>query len=197
MRSRPILDFLPLIALWVLLCGNRIQDTIPKTHTFGLSLNTGMNNEIFTLFVVQMHGMHVIGTEPISSEQFIKQAQGAVESKANPGREDLFRKFKIPSCTHPDSTQYTPYCPVLGDLWKLRFGEYPFLQPNGGIQEKGWAGNPGSPTPMQMVILADYGLMRLSGLIKDIDVFRLLHDIGDSTWVAAYQGGSAPSTQQE
>lgn len=191
MRTRPLQVFFLLISLWVILCGNSTtQDPLGRTHTFGLSLNTGMNNEIFTLFIVQMHGMHVVGTQPISSEQFIAQAQGATESKANPDRENLFRKFKIDACTHPDTTMYTPYCPVLGDLWKLRFSEYPFHQPNGGMPERGWAGKKGSPTPEQMVILADYGLMRLSGLIKGIDVFRLLHDVGDSTWVAKYQGGS-------
>ena len=190
MRSRPILFLLFPIAAWLLFSSWNTQDPMPMRHTFGLSLNTGMNNQIFTLFIVKMHGLHVVSTEPITREQFVLQAQGVIPSKANPDQENLFRKFKINGCMHPDSTKYYLDCPLLDDLWKLRFDEYPFHPINGGHPEKGWASKKGSPSPMQMVKLADYGLMSLGGMIKDIDVFRLLHDVGDSTWVAQYQGGS-------
>ncbi len=160
------------------------------THTFGLSLNTGVNNQIFTLFTVTMHGMSVVATQPMTREQFVLQAQGVVTSVANPDQENLFRKFKVEACLHPDSTKYYFDCPVLDDLWRLRFGEYPYHPMDGAHPGSGWAGKKSSPTPQQMVILADYGLMRLSDLIKGEDVFRLLRNLGDSTWVQDYRTGS-------
>jgi hypothetical protein len=162
------------------------------THAFGLSLNTGMNNQVFTLFVVKLNGLHVLGTEPITREQFVLQAQGAVESKANPEKENLFRKYKVKPCMHPDSTRYYLDCPVFDDLWKLRFREYPFAILDGYNPGTGWAGQKSSPTDRQLFMLAEYGIMRLSDMIHGENVFRLLRDAGDSTWVNGYRIGSAP-----
>jgi hypothetical protein len=174
-----------LLALWLLLCGN--QPPPNHTFTFGISLNTGVNNQLFTLFVVKLHGMEVLATEPMTREQFMLQAQGVVQSKANPHRENFFRKYAIEACLPPDTTQYYPDCHVFDDLWKLRFWEYPFKVMNGYHPGRGWAGKKDSPTPQQMMKLADFGLMRLSGLVHGENMFRLLHAVSDSSWVDEYR----------
>src|SRR5690606_14872347 len=192
MRPKPIQFLLLIPVCWVLLSGNRPlpQQQVPVSHTFGLSLNTGMNNELFTLFILKMHGLHVIDRRPLTRQQFVLQAQGAIPSEANPDQVNFFRKFKVEPCVHPDSTKYYMDCPVLDDLWKLRFWEYPFHPMDGQHPGRGWAGKKAAPNAQQMVKLADYGFMRLSDIIHGENVFRLLHDVSDSTWVVNYRSGS-------
>jgi hypothetical protein len=188
MPFKPIPALFFIATIWILCSGNTPAPQEEPQYVYGLSLNTGMNNQVFTLFVVKMDGMHVVSTEPITREQFVLQAQGVVPGKANPGKENLFKKFKVEPCVHPDSGKYWMDCPVFDDLWRLRFKSYPFRIMDGGTPpDEGWAGREASPTPAQMVLLADYGLLRLSGMIKGIDVFRLLHDVSDSTWVEKYR----------
>lgn len=189
MPIKPFTALFSIALVWVL-CSGSVRPAIqPETqYVYGLSLNTGMNNQLFTIFLVKMNGLEVVDTEPITREQFVLQAQGVLESKANPEKENFFKKFKVEPCAHPDSGKYWLDCPVFDDLWRLRFKSYPFrIMDGGSAPDAGWAGREASPTPAQMVMLADYGLLRLSGMIKGIDVFRLLHDVSDSTWVQKYR----------
>ena len=67
------------------------------TWTFGLSLSTGMNNDLFTLFVVKEFEGQVIANEPITRGQFVLQAQGALPSKANAAGETSSRSMRSPA----------------------------------------------------------------------------------------------------
>ncbi len=190
MPRRPLWLFLLCISVCVLAAGDQRPMQQAITHQFGISLNTGINNELFTLFIVKVHGLEVVGTEPITREQFMLQSQGVVPSKANPDQENLLRKYKVEACLHPDTMKYYRDCYVLDELWKLRFDEYPFHPIGGHMPEKGWAKRKNVPDAGQMLMLANYGLLRLSGLIRGEDVFHLLRDVGDSTWVDRYRTGS-------
>ena len=161
------------------------------TYTFGLTLMTGMNNELFTLFIVKEYEGSVIATEPITRGQFVLQAQGAVPSKANPNNENLFGKHHVENCLPPPELAgqgvVVTDCGVFDQLWKLRFWEYPFRLSSGQHPGQGWAEEPSRPSDRQMVMLGDYGMLHMHSMVKDEDLFRLLRDIGDSAWVENYR----------
>lgn len=163
------------------------------TYTFGMSLMTGMNSELFTLFIVKEFEGRIIQTEPITRGQFMMQAQGAVPSKANPGGLNLFRKYEVAGCLLPpeldDGTRTVSDCGVFDELWKLRFWEYPFKQREGQHPGQGWAENRSQPSPRQMLLLSGYGINSLHDLACGEDLFRLLRDIGDPDWVDNYRKG--------
>ena len=162
------------------------------SYTFGVSLNTGMNSQLFTLFLVKEFEGRTIQTEPMTREQFVLQAQGAVPSKANPGSVNLFHQYGVRLCLHPEDTTGTRLlrdCEVFDQLWKLRFWEYPFKLSEGQHPGKGWAEKREAPSARQMLLLSDYGILQLSGMAKGVDAFRLLRDVGDSSWVDNYRKG--------
>lgn len=182
-----------LLFLAIPMRGGSLENAPPvATYTFGLSLNTGFNNELFTLFLLKEFEGEVIERSPMTRQQFILQAQGAVPSKANPEAINFFRKYEVNACLHPedvDGTRFLLDCEVLDQLWKLRFWEYPFLLSEGQHPGKGWSENRSAPSPRQLLLLTDYGMMHLSDLARGPDVFRLLHDVCDSSWVDNYRKG--------
>lgn len=163
------------------------------TYTFGLSLMTGMNSELFTLFVVKEYEGEVLSNEAITRGQFVLQAQGAAPSKANPDGDNLFRKYKVGACLPPeelaDGRVVMTDCGVFDDLWKLRFWEYPFRLAEGQHPGKGWAEEPNRPSARQQLLLADYGILYMHSMAKGEDAFRLLRDVADSSWVDNYRKG--------
>jgi len=162
------------------------------TYRFGLSLNTGYNGELFTLFQLKEFEGKTIGTEPMTRQQFVLQAQGAVPSKANPEAVNLFKQYEVRACVHPDDADGTRFlrdCDVLDQLWRLRFWEYPFLLAEGQHPGKGWSENRSAPSPRQLLLLTDYGMLYLNDMARGENVFRLLRDVGDSSWVDNYRKG--------
>ena len=163
------------------------------TWTFGLSLSTGMNNDLFTLFVVKEFEGQVIANEPLTRGQFVLQAQGALPSKANAPGENLFQKYEVSGCLAPYAPEaghlVVTDCWVFDELWKLRFWEYPFRLGEGQHPGKGWAENRTTPSARQYLLLADYGILYLHSMARGPDVFRLLKDVSDSAWVDNYRKG--------
>jgi hypothetical protein len=163
------------------------------TYEFGLSLATGVSNQLYSLFVVKVFEGQMVSADPISASDFILQAQGLKPSKANLEGRNLFLESKINTCLAFEDTAAVEYlyrCDALADLWKLRFQEYPFLQSQGQHPGAGWAETRQAPSPRQMMLLADYGILHLTGLCRGKDVFRLLHDMGDEDWVRNYRAGA-------
>lgn len=168
----------------------RVQEPlVPVTWSFGLSLGTGAHSQIYSLFLVKEKGMEILSTEPLSREQFVKQAQGRAPSKANPTGEDLFRTYGVEGCVHPDTSRFVYDCDLFDELWKLRFWEYPFQPKQGAHHGRGWSERREGPSPRQMLLLSDYGILYISGLARGENAFRLLRDISDSTWVDNYRKG--------
>lgn len=181
-----------IVALLVLPRGHGERPPALANYTFGVSLTTGLNNQIFTLFTVKEFEGRVIQADPMTREQFVLQAQGVVPSKANPNKENLFRKYEVDLCL-PQSedtlVKYVSDCPVFDNLWKLRFWDYPYRLVEGQHPGKGWAEKREAPSPRQMLLLTDYGILHLSDIARGENAFRLLHDVGDSSWVDNYRKG--------
>lgn len=160
--------------------------------TFGLSLSTGQNNQLFSCFLVKVLEDEVLSTEPITREQFVQQVRGMVASKANPEAVDLFTTHDVAACrivTDEAGMRRINDCPLLDDLWKLRFWEYPFLLHDGQRVGKGWSEEPNNPSPRQMLLLSNYGLRYPTDICMGENVFRLLRDMGDEAWVDNYRKG--------
>ncbi|MCB9178408.1 MAG: hypothetical protein H6590_03160 [Flavobacteriales bacterium] len=88
-----------LLLLLLVHSGGRSLEPAPyAVSVFGISLNTGLNNQLYTIFIVKEFEGRVIQADPITREQFILQAQGIVESRANPDKENFFRKYEVSVC---------------------------------------------------------------------------------------------------
>jgi hypothetical protein len=162
-------------------------------HTFGMSLMTGMNNELFTLFVVKELNGQVLEARPLTRGQFVLQAQGAAPSLANPDGQNLFRKYRVTGCLPPaetdDGKRMVSDCSVFDELWKLRFWEFPFKQREGQHPGLGWAEARTQPSERQQLLLCGYGICHLTQIACGEDLFRLLRDVGDPEWVDNYRKG--------
>jgi len=162
------------------------------TYTFGISLATSLNSQLYSCFVVKVFEGEVIATEPVSREQFLRQIRGQVTCKANPGNQDLFALNGVAACMIQQTEnggQLVPYCSVLDELWKLRFWEYPLHIPDAGGMGKGWAEERNNPSPRQMLLLGGYGLRHPTDLCHGEAMFRLLRDVSDPDWVDNYRKG--------
>ena len=194
MRSTVIRRSL-LFVIMALPCAHGRGDAVPPfaTYTFGLSLMTGMNSELFTLFLVKEFEGQVIGNEPLTRGQFVLQAQGAVPSKANPDGINLFKKYGVNACIPPeelaDGQVVVTDCGVFDKLWKLRFQEFPFRQSEGQHPGAGWSEEPNRPSERQQLLLSGYGMLYMHSMAKGEDAFRLLRDVADSSWVDNYRKG--------
>lgn len=184
----------PLIAA-LLLClsaGTLRADGL-ATWTFGLSISPASDGQLFSLFLVKVHEGKVLETRPLGREQFVKQAQGRMNSDANPAKEDLFAKFDIKACYLPPDSVAMGYsvrdCSVLDDLWKLRYWEYPQQGQDGPRTIQGWAAKPLKPSDRQLGILSVYGIRLVNDMVLGDAIFRLLHDMSDPAWVGNYRQG--------
>ncbi len=188
----PLRFLLLLLGLTPVVSGKGLFTPTFATYAFGISLNTGLNNQLFTLFTVKEFEGRLLQAEPMTRDQFMLQAQGVVPSKANPEGINLFRKYNVDICLseNPDTVDHFLLdCEVFDNLWKIRFWEYPFRLADGQHPGKGWAEKREAPSPRQLLMLTEYGMLHLNDLARGEYVFHLLHDVGDSTWVEKYRRG--------
>lgn len=192
MRAPLVRALFTLLGVFATLGGQGLRPPPFATFTFGLSLNPGLNNQLFTLFTVKEFEGQVIRTEPLTRDQFVLQAQGVVASRANPDGINLFRKYEVLACLPEGadtSGRFLLDCGIFDRLWKIRFWDYPYRLVEGQHPGKGWAEKPEAPSARQLLLLTDYGMLHLSDIAKGESMFRLLHDVGDSAWVDNYRKG--------
>lgn len=175
----------------LLLWGGSAVAIEPAHWEFGFSLATGMNNQLYTCFLVKIHEDKVIAKELITAEQFILQAKGLVKSKANPEGVDLFREHGIDLCNQDQAStvqEQIDACDPFATVWKLRFQEWPFKE-QGGAHEPGWAETPLCPSERQMFLLHEYGMHHYLDAVYGAQAFALLKNVRDPEWVANYTQG--------
>ncbi|MBO7596143.1 MAG: hypothetical protein J6T70_03770 [Bacteroidales bacterium] len=122
----------------------------------------------------------------LTMDGFVNRAAGRERSAANSKGADYFANFGI---KNPG---------IVGDLWKLRYTEYPYATQD--KPEQGWSTNdsiPVLPSEAQMAILKKYGIFKISDYCYGLMAFMLLHDMEDPAWIekyknASYQGGAVP-----
>ena len=163
-------------------------------HHFGISLTTGAGSQLFTCFLVKEFEGRIVQADPITRDEFTWQIQGVLPSKANPEGADLFAQHGIEACSAVTDTlgrRYGTFCPMMDDLWKLRFWEYPFTPVEGAAAHpgKGWSEKPNTPSERQLLLLSDYGFRYVGDICYGENMFRLLKDMGEPAWVDSYRQG--------
>lgn len=151
-----------------------------------------MNSQLYTCFLVKVHDGKVVAKEAITSDQFILQAKGMVQSKANPVNEDLWKAHGIVLC---DTTQVSTVqeqidaCNPMAQLWKLRFQEWPLHDGIGRPDASGWSELPMRPSDRQLLLLSEFGIGHPSDIAYGEPAFALLRSLRDPGWVANYKSG--------
>lgn len=106
----------------------------------------------------------------LNFDAFIRQFSGHEESRANPDRINYMEEYGISQES-------------ISKLWKLRYAIYPF----GDSKEPGWGRDCGVPTDGQMQILKQYGVEFVGDAIYGDNLFKLLKDMENPSWVSQYQ----------
>jgi hypothetical protein len=106
----------------------------------------------------------------LSRYNWILQAYGVQESEANPDTINYFMKYNLE-------------VKILGELWKLRYGEYPYKSQT---EKFGWAQTPYCPSDAQLSYLKKYGFKYISTTIYGDNAFSLLRDMMSPEWVDNY-----------
>ncbi|MFQ3579036.1 MAG: hypothetical protein SNJ71_02715 [Bacteroidales bacterium] len=138
---------------------------------FGISLMTSYTGFVrFGYIKIHEDGRKEITW--LTKQNFIKQATGQMFSKANKDSTNYFEKFKIKWET-------------LDELWKLRYSEFPYYDPN--VRETGWAGKINSPSPAQWDFLKkNYGYSDFNQFLYGDNMWKLLSDCQDPAWQTHY-----------
>jgi len=113
----------------------------------------------------------------ISMTTFLAYATGTTKCDANPKKENMFQKYNIENQG------------IVGDLWKLRYKNYPFKTTT-GLSDFGWSTNdsvPTMPSEEQFLILNNFGISKISDFCYGDNAFNLLKSMETNTWVEAYK----------
>ncbi len=163
--------------------------TVFQQHVFALGIisNPTGNDPLLSFALVSFFNGDMVASQPLTKETFIRMASGDWPSKANPNREDLFLANGIESCgrfVDTISKQKIYLCDPLDSLWKIRFGEHPYV-----FDDSGWSHGKYKPNARQMAFL--YQEYEVSNITVDYFIgnfmWKLLRDVQDSTWVANYK----------
>lgn len=180
------------IAVFLVSFTSRAQDI--ETH-FGVSLMPSFQG-VVSYAVVFVKDGEVVSAEPMTRDQWVRQAAGEMSSKGNPERENLFIKNKVDSCWVLYDSIYWTYgkkkyvgseCIPLNHLWRLRYKEHPYEYDNSG-----WSNGDHSPSMQQLEFLMDtYGLKHLDAYIYGPNMWRLLREIQTPSWQMFYKAGGS------
>lgn len=175
----------------------------------GFSLMPGANSTAVTFHIIKKWDdpKKPIEAVNISQAEFMRIAIGFQDSYVNPKKENLFAKYGVEECGYFNDTVIKGRifdggmrCNVVNDLWRLRYGEWPYysapprasngpntLSPLG--PGPGWARKPLMPSEGQLEILRGYGTTDpMVDVIWGDEAFRLLKDMQDEAWVSTYKG---------
>ncbi|TND07146.1 MAG: hypothetical protein FD123_3291 [Bacteroidetes bacterium] len=175
------------------------ENAAPDMVYLGFSLMPGANSSLVTYKIVRVYNGPSVRYEQIniSRHDFLSIAMGLVESEANPKKENLFVKYEIKDCGYQLDTiirgikyDFTAYCPVIDDLWRLRWGEYPFQRKQGADDPgPGWAADKLGVSEGQFNMLKEYGMSQsYNDPIFGEAAFRLLRDMQSPSWQSRYRG---------
>ncbi len=167
-------------------------DDSKNYYTFGVRIIPN-GASVGQFYMIYAPNNKIQDTYPISKDDFIRGLIGDkyYRTKANPNKENLLAKNGINSWE------------TINNLWKLRYFKYPYcvdcdsLSANYQVDSTGnppefmgWtnnSSNPYMPAPGQMDILKNYGLPTINEYIYGDNLFRLLKDMEDNSWISTYR----------
>jgi hypothetical protein len=175
-------------ALWVLttalIQSEKKSDTIGM---FSLKIALQADGSLFQLYAYCKNGERITNKRLLTEQEFIQYSTGNWPSAYNPERTNFLQKYNLNCGFIVDefSRQQLFGCMPLDSLWKIRYASYPYH----GVMESGWAGTENGPTEGQLNYLKDrYNVSNLNlNEFADTNLYKLLHDVMDSSWVAQYK----------
>ena len=167
-----------------------------KEWFFALRLMPNLSGGLIQTAVVKPKTEDGYEIQFIPQNNWIRQVIGLETSKANPNKENLVKKyhvFEIAGGTNDKNLNELTKEKlklVLNNLWRLKYSEYPFFNPEMN-QEKGWAKNPDDkitwmPSESQIHLLKPYGINNLSDFFVGEHLFDLLKDVMNRDWQNRY-----------
>ena len=204
-------------ALILLFCTSFIS-TSEYTYEFAIRL-TPSSEFIVTTAIVTIKEGKVVKEELISMNQFVQDVSGMIKSKANPTSKDLFKIYGIFSCSQikdtitwrfRDTGQYNipnvksnpkyktdfivqdfrTSCPVLAELWKVRYAYDIRKKAYNGKRlgkPEGWAADTYWPNLAQVNFLKmNYGTDLINEYVHGKLMFQFLKDVQDTSWINQY-----------
>jgi hypothetical protein len=160
---------------------------------FGISLSPGINNDLLNYGVITKNGTAVFKSMPLSEQSFVMQITGKMSSLANPKLKNLLKENVLDTCDCIIDPLYKKYegfdCYPLTILWKIRYKYDPRYHNLKEYEEeyKGWAFYNYGPNKKQCAYLMDrYKIKSIDEYITGPNLYQLLKDVQDSTWVAEY-----------
>lgn len=219
--KHPAMKKLRVLFVILLLCINtssRSQEV--KTTYFAIGFFTSAHSQMVTFAYVTYYRGMFMGAEVVRKDRWVYTAMGHWPNPVlNPNRENLFDKYGVDHCfllkNHVcatadscwrDSLCHEPifcsdknpckvasyYCPVLDELWKIRFYEHPY-----DFDRPGWSQGQYVPSVYQKEFLKrEYGLENiLTDYIYGDSVFKLLKDIQTPGWIGNYKTQSKDTTK--
>ncbi len=180
--------FIIFAALWILCTSLFRADKKAETKgVFGVKISLQSDGSIFHLIAYCKTGERITNKTIITEQQFIQYATGNWPSIYNPEQINFLQQYDLNCGFIIDeySRQQLFGCKPLDSLWKIRYANYPYH----GVMESGWAGTENGPTEGQKSYLKErYNFSNFDvDYIADTNLYRLLYDVMDSSWVANYK----------
>jgi hypothetical protein len=194
---------LTILLLLVVLCFSTSFHTLtPVSKVYGVSLNTGLGNNLVTYYLGYFNGDKKLGQTPMDRTSFINAIRGKTESPGNPNRDNLFITNKVPDCGYYIDCTYfeknpltkdsiftyfeSLYCIPLDSVWKIKHKINPFTL------EKGWAKNKYTPSDKQIEIIKKYGVNHWKNIIWGDKFYELLIHVSSYNWKESYKAEVMP-----
>lgn len=199
---KPIRIILLLFCCGLFFSGTRNDNTPAHGELrsyFGFSINPTANSGLITYAVVETDENDEIRSRKIiSRNNWILQMRGEQYSAANPNGIDLWSEHEIGDCfwmLDPDMDKYNALaCEAqinVDDLWRLRYNKNPQFRQDKVTSNAnvvgGWAAKPFRPNWPQIQILQKYGIVYISDFFYGDNMFRLMKDIQQDSWIEAYK----------
>jgi hypothetical protein len=161
-------------------------NTQPK-GVFAVNISLQGDGLLYHVKAYCITGERITNTSYLTKHEFINYASGYWPSAYNPERINYLEQYDL-NCGYiiDEFTRKPVYgCMPLDSLWKLSHSIYPYA----GVMEPGWAGTENGPTEGQRKYLNErYNISNFKlDYIADTNLYKLLHDVMDSSWVANYK----------
>jgi hypothetical protein len=174
--------------IWILCTSLFHADKKDETKgVFAVKISLQADGSIYKIMAYCKNGERITNLKYLTKQEFIQYATGNWPGIYNPERTNYLEKYDLNCGFIVDeyTRQQVFGCKPLDSLWKIRFPVYPYH----GNMESGWAGTDTGPTEGQMnYIRENYGVNNFDlDVIADTNLYKLLHDVMDSTWIANYK----------
>ncbi len=179
--------------------GEENEENTEKEWYFALRIMPSLNGKLVQTALIKHTGNQKIEIQFVPGDIWLKQIAGLESSQANPNNENFINKYLIfgnkqdsagnnkNEQTYADIEKIKV---VLANLWRLRYSEYPYFNPEMN-KEKGWAKHANEkitwmPSVSQMKLLEPYHVYSFTDFFYGEQLFKFLKDVQNRDWQNRY-----------